>query len=306
MSSKELSMCKLVSIIVPCYNCEKFIKETLFSILSQTYRNIEVICIDDGSKDHTRDVVLKVQTLDSRVNYIYQDNTGVAIARNNAIAKAQGYYILPIDSDDLGSSNFVECLVNCIEKTGCDVATPHFYKFENPFDMQKFLLRSPSKFRMASDNVLVCSSLFRKEDFIKLGGFDHQTFAKGFEDYDLWLNFINHGFKIVRAKDAFCFYRQHSDGSSFNAGALAVMNELNEKLKNKYPNITKYQRLNKIVYIFTNFSDCLRKLNESAPHWIKRYLTKLKRFVIRKNIKNAYVEYKIFKVIQFKRRIYEF
>lgn len=298
-------MCKLVSVIVPCYNSEKFIQESLFSVLSQTYRDLEVICIDDGSKDSTKEVIQKVAALDERVLYIYQENTGVAIARNNAVNLSHGEYIVFIDSDDLISPNFVESLVNAIETTGCDVATPFFYKFEKPFDMQLCTPRVPSKFRMSSDNVCVCESLFRKADFIRLGGFDAVTFKQGFEDYDLWLNFISHGLKIVRVKEAFSFYRQHGDGSSFNAGALKVMAELNQKLKDKYPFVKKYQLLNKFTYIFTNFNEIPPKLMPLIPHGLKRLFSKISRFVFRKKVEKGCTHYKIFKLISFKLRKYE-
>jgi glycosyltransferase involved in cell wall biosynthesis len=302
-------MCKLVSIIVPCYNVEKYIQEALFSILGQTYRNIEVLCIDDGSYDNTKNIIQKIQELDPRVKYIYQKNQGVCIARNNAINKAQGYYILPIDSDDLVSPNFVEKLVEAIEKIGCDVATPCFYKFEKPFDMQFFDLPVPSKLNMVKDNVCVCASLFKKDDFIKLGGFDVENFGKGFEDYDLWLNFLSKNLTITKVKEAVYFYRQHSNENSVNNAANNIKGELRDKLFTKYPFTKFYLKLNNLIdfiNIKTKSRTVLYRLRDAIPSFLRRYWSKIRRFVLRTKISNGCREYKIFKVIKIKIKILEY
>ena len=92
----------LVSVIVPAYNCEKFIGETIDSVLAQTYKNWEMIIVDDCSSDHTRDIVLEFASQDSRIKYYFlQENSGAAVARNTAMERAKGEYMAFLDSDDI-------------------------------------------------------------------------------------------------------------------------------------------------------------------------------------------------------------
>lgn len=91
----------LVSVIVPAYNAEAFIGQTLNSILSQTYKNIEVLVVNDGSQDRTAEIVKLIAQRDQRVILLQQANAGVAAARNLAIKKSRGEYIAPIDADDI-------------------------------------------------------------------------------------------------------------------------------------------------------------------------------------------------------------
>lgn len=98
---------KLVSIITPCYNGEKYIAETIESVLSQTYRDWEMIIVDDGSKDKSAEIIKKYQIRDSRILFLQQTNAGSAAARNNGIKHANGRYICLLDADDIWKPNFL-------------------------------------------------------------------------------------------------------------------------------------------------------------------------------------------------------
>ena len=99
----------LVSIITPSWNCDRFIKETIQSILTQTYTNLELLFQDDCSTDETRDVVLEYAQVDSRIKYeCNAQNSGAAITRNNALKRAKGKWIAFLDSDDLWLPNKLE------------------------------------------------------------------------------------------------------------------------------------------------------------------------------------------------------
>jgi len=99
----------LVSIIMPAYNCEKFISETIDSVLKQSYQNWELIIVDDCSTDSTADIVKEYADKDSRVKYFENDkNSGAAISRNNALKHATGRFMAFLDSDDLWRANKLE------------------------------------------------------------------------------------------------------------------------------------------------------------------------------------------------------
>ena len=101
----------LVSILSPCYNVEKFLPQCLDSIISQTYSNLQVVLIDDGSKDNTWGILQEYAYKDHRIEIYHQENKGVAITRNNLIERVRGDYVLFVDSDDWIEQNMVEFLV---------------------------------------------------------------------------------------------------------------------------------------------------------------------------------------------------
>lgn len=98
----------LISIVVPAYNCEKYIGRCIQSILNQTYTNFELIIIDDGSTDNTSEICRKFLQIDNRIIYLKKKNGGVSSARNKGIAIAKGIYISFIDSDDYLDSDFIQ------------------------------------------------------------------------------------------------------------------------------------------------------------------------------------------------------
>lgn len=109
----------LVSVIVPTYNTSKYIKKCIDSILNQTFENIELIVVDDGSNDNTKDIVNQID--DRRLKYIYKENGGVSSARNLGIDLSTGNYIMFVDSDDYIDKDFIEVVYDYATKTGCDI-----------------------------------------------------------------------------------------------------------------------------------------------------------------------------------------
>lgn len=112
-----------VSVVIPCYNCADFINETLESLNNQTYKDFEVICINDGSQDATLEHLKRWESVENiKLVVIDQKNSGVSRARNNGIRAAVGEYILFLDSDDLYHENFIEYMINEMERNGTDVS----------------------------------------------------------------------------------------------------------------------------------------------------------------------------------------
>lgn len=97
-----------VTVIMPVYNREKELSKSIESVLSQTYKNFELIIIDDGSEDKSKDIIQSFQLIDNRIKYYYQTNQGVSAARNNGLDKSVGKYITFLDSDDTWDKNFLE------------------------------------------------------------------------------------------------------------------------------------------------------------------------------------------------------
>lgn len=105
----------LISIIIPVYNTSKYLTRCLESIIKQTYQNIEIICIDDGSTDNSFKIIKKYATKDPRIKALSQANSGQSSARNKGIKKATGKYICFIDSDDEIAPTYIEQLLNSLD-----------------------------------------------------------------------------------------------------------------------------------------------------------------------------------------------
>lgn len=119
---------KKVSIIIPIYNAEKYLKRCLDSVINQTYKNIEIICINDGSKDNSLNILKEYAKKDRRIIIIDNENKGVSSARNEGIKKSTGEYITFVDSDDWLEVDAVEILYNTILEKNVDVVRSNYYR----------------------------------------------------------------------------------------------------------------------------------------------------------------------------------
>lgn len=111
-----------VSVIIPAYNAEKYLEECLESVCGQTYQKLEIIVVDDGSKDATASIIKNYAEQDKRIVPCYNENHGVSYSRNFALDRCTGEYVTFVDSDDLVASDFVAQMVHDLEKTNADIA----------------------------------------------------------------------------------------------------------------------------------------------------------------------------------------
>jgi len=145
-----------VSIIVPVYNTEKYLERCLNSLIHQTLKEIEIICIDDGSTDSSKSILEKFASADNRIKILNQENEGPSVARNNGINCANGEYIGFVDSDDYISENFFELLYNNAKKYNTDVACGEIER-PNSRKHKKFLtLKNIKVYHNANDKYKAC------------------------------------------------------------------------------------------------------------------------------------------------------
>ena len=126
-----------VSIIVPIFNSKKYLDECLKSIVNQSYKNIEIILVDDESTDDSLDICYKYAKMDNRVRIIKMKHSGVAVARNRGIDFAEGKYICFIDSDDIIAPCFVEHLLNLVQKNNAEIAEVDTGYFKKTYKIKK-------------------------------------------------------------------------------------------------------------------------------------------------------------------------
>ena len=120
-----------ISIIIPVYNVEKYLKQCLDNIIKQIFTDFECICVNDGSTDSSLKILQEYASKDNRFKIINQENKGLAESRNIGLSVAIGDYVLFIDSDDFIDNNFCEVLYNDAKKYNCDVCFAERFDFDN-------------------------------------------------------------------------------------------------------------------------------------------------------------------------------
>lgn len=201
----------LVSVIIPCYNTSLYIQETLDSVFNQTYQNIEIIAIDDGSTDDTLQKLNENKKKHSQLKVIIQQNTYNIIARNNAAKHAKGKYLIFLDSDDKIDPVYVQKCCDVAEK---DENIAAVYSKANFFDAKNEQWKLP-EFKLPDflyRNCIYISALIRKSEFDKVGGFDENLTQ--FEDWDLYISLSKNNGKLYRLPETLFYYRQRNDLSS--------------------------------------------------------------------------------------------
>ncbi len=172
-----------VSIIIACYNIEKYIKKCLDSIASQTYQNIEVLMVDDGSKDNTSVILKTYEKEDSRFKYLKKENGGLSDARNYGLKRASGDYICFIDGDDYIEQDYVELLLDSIKVNKSDISVCFFNRVYD----KKIKL---NKVGIENYNIIKHPAAWNK--MYKKSVFDEIEFKKG-----VWYEDLNFFGKIM-------------------------------------------------------------------------------------------------------------
>lgn len=219
-----------VSVIIPAYNCAKYITEAIESVLKQTYTDFEIVVVNDGSTDNTEEV-LKEYIENGIVNYIYQKNKGVSAARNRGIISAKGDYIAFLDADDFWEPEKIGQQVEAFQEyPGAGLSFSNYQKVDESKGIQQlgFCGRVDDWFNkhrvtpdlaygwlyrelLIGDCVITISVLVKRAVLEEIGLFD-ETFKIG-EDYDLWLR-IAQKYPLLYINRVLCKYRYRPDSAS--------------------------------------------------------------------------------------------
>lgn len=212
----------LVSIITPCYNGEKYISYTIDSVLRQTYRNWEMIIIDDGSKDNSAEICRSWAEKDSRIQFFQQENAGSAAARNNGIRRAEGQYIALLDADDLWEPEFLEeqirfcqeknatCVYSsyrCIDEKGKEILNPVICKKE-----------ITTKDMLVTNYIGCLSGLYNSEKHGKI--YLREELKSIRDDYAYWLDIVKLDGKAYGNQKLLARYRVLSNSTTGNKRKL--------------------------------------------------------------------------------------
>ncbi len=207
-----------VTVIIPTYNAIAYLPSTVDSVIQQTFTDFEVLIVDDGSTDETVEWVSKL--VDPRVRLISQANQGVAVARNQGIASAQGEYVAFLDADDLWEPTKLEKQVKCLdENPQVGLVNTSIVNIDeqgkplgavNASDVEGNVLKY-----IVEENLILCGSapMVRRSCLEAVQGFDQQLMSA--EDWDLWIRLsARYDFAVVR--EPLVLYRQHLNSKSNN------------------------------------------------------------------------------------------
>lgn len=196
---------KLVSVIVPCFNDGAYLEETIQSILNQTYSRIEIVVTDDGSTDPASHQYLSDVEKKYKIQVIRSENKGPSAARNLAIKNSKGFYILPLDADDLIKPTYIEKAVKILEEhpevglVYCKAET--FGVKTGPWDLPIFNMDE-----FAWDNQIFNAGIYRRQHWEEIGGYD-ESLIHGSEDYDFWVALIKKNLSPFQLPEVLFSYR---------------------------------------------------------------------------------------------------
>lgn len=299
---------ELISIIVPVYNCEKYLEQCIDSILNQTYKNLEIILVNDGSTDLSGEICDKYAQKDCRIRVFHQKNSGAQAARSFGIENASGVYIGFVDSDDWIEDDMYECLYKCIGESDL-VTSGMWYHNRNGVNKKVVDTFKPGKYKI--DSEYFCDNLIvfpKYNEYGQIGGVLNNLWSKLFkasvvkecylaanikitdgEDLLFTLIYILHCNEIIITNECYYHYRYNevSVSNSTNMNYLAEMNRFYETLSNAMSGHamekTLKEQLDKLLMYFI-YSYTSKKMGISLDIGYPRYIFPQTNMLYRKNI----------------------
>lgn len=202
-----------VSVIVPVYNVEKYLKRCLDNLINQTLSDIEIICVNDGSTDNSLEILENYSKQDERIKIINQQNGGLSVARNTGMEVAVGEYIGFVDSDDWVDVDFYEKLYNAAKNNDCDIAVADFLRKHPKKDKKRLHIKEEKVYSTPEDKYMICrtfregcvwNKIYRKSLLDKI----NLKFVPGmyYEDRDFTARSLFYSDKLVTVPNTYYNY----------------------------------------------------------------------------------------------------
>ena len=208
-----------VSVIMPAYNVEPFIADAIRSVLNQTWRDLELIVIDDGGTDGSYRAARRAAGADPRVRILRRENGGLSAARNTGLRASTAPVIALLDSDDMWAPAFLERQMAILASDpSVDIVTGNAWNLGGPQDGEPARPQPDRRPQpdltsiLADEESIFVMSVFRRRVYEVIGGFDESLQTN--EDYDFWLRAAIAGFRIVRNDEPLGYYRRRDDSLS--------------------------------------------------------------------------------------------
>lgn len=209
---------RTVTVMIPIYNGEQYIGETVNSVLKQTYTNLEVLCVIDGTRDRSQEILLGLG--DPRIVVEERENRGATFRRNEGMSLAKGDYIWFLDQDDVLAPGAIEAAVKELERTGCDAVAVNGHLIDSAGAVIRRMYRVNKPVltlsKLAKGNQLFTTSqvLIRKDAAMKVGGFSMEAGIA--DDWDMWIKLLRSGGSMSFVDQYLMGYRLHDSNHSRN------------------------------------------------------------------------------------------
>lgn len=264
-----------VSIVVPYFNNENHIQETLQSIYEQTHKNIEVIIVDDGSENESASFLDSLKQDFNNLTVLHKKNEGQSLARNDGAKLATGHYLLFLDADDIIHNTFLQkCLhvLNTDKSVGLVYTKAEYFGSKNG----EWILPEYSLKRMLFENSIPIFALMYRSDFNKTGGFDKEL--SFFEDWDLWLALIKNGIGVHRIDEILFYYRQRQEVNSLSDKIKSNREEISHNIYCIYKKHYQFYIQNGILFLdfFRASAESFRYKKKYYNIWYKKLFYNLK------------------------------
>ncbi len=252
-----------VSVIIPVYNSEKYIEKCIESVCNQTLKELEIICIDDGSTDGSAELIRAISLKDDRVRFYTQKNQGVSAARNHGVAISKGQFFCFLDNDDWLDEEFIEKLFECAEENKLDLVTSNVYMeyingkkklVEQPIVYNKILNKQEKEdyfytfFEKGCCQGAVWNSLYRSEVYKNQLFFLPREYA-GAEDYIFKLHANVVADRQLHIQEGLYHYRVLDDSQSHK-------NDTDERFE--------YELVNQLIYL----GNLMNKNGYNGTRWV--------------------------------------
>lgn len=264
----------LVTIVIPCYNCEKTIVEAVTSALSQSYTKIEVIVANDGSIDDSDLLVRDIMRTDSRLSIYYQSNRGLSAARNLGLSFAKGKFITFLDGDDKLKNSYIELGVKLFEsRLNLTLVYSNMELFEREtgiYPLPKFNIKD-----FLRSNCIPAFALVRTEQLKKIGGFDESVSLC--EDWECWVHLLKvFNTEVHRIEEPQYYYRKRLSNDSImdqNSGNDEKLKEILLYIFAKHQQIY-YENAMSLHHLFQIQDEFIRFKQRHYNKWYKRIFYK--------------------------------
>lgn len=294
---KERKITMKISVIIPVYNVEKYLKRCIESVINQTIKDLEIILVDDGSTDSSGRICDEYAKKDKRIKVIHKENGGLSDARNAGLDIARGYYISFVDSDDYIDNNMIEKLYYGCTKNNTDIAIcDKILELENGKKFKEKMYNNSCELNQKEtyENILLYSpsvwnKLFKRELFTDI------RFPKGklYEDIITTNKLIDKSNKTFYVEGTYYHYIQRQNSivhKNFNINKLDYINnakELYEFILKRYPDILEQCDAYYMLVLSTVISDMYLQRNQYKIQYNK-YIKELSVYK-KRNKKNKYI-----------------
>jgi len=219
----------LVSVIMPAYNARQYITESIESVIAQTYKNWELIIVDDNSTDSTASIIKEFTLKDPRIKYLYQDRGRQGKARNKAIKNSNGDYIAFLDADDLWEQSKLEVQIDAIENspditllfTQGFILQPDGDSIPMDVKVQNWSFQNDIDLFITQNQIPILSVLVKKQALVDVGYFSEDPAIQNAEDYHLWIKLLKQS-TFLSIPNRLFYYRIHNQQSTYQNSNLSV------------------------------------------------------------------------------------